>query len=187
MTRLLQRAFASPAPGPAAREPERLGMAGVGRLARRLARRAGVAALALVAMHQAACYRYVPLSSAPDPGTVVRLELNDQGRAELADSIGPSANRIEGKVRSAANGAYELDVSSVWYFTGRMQRWSGESLRIPASYVGQLREKRFDRKRTFTVGAGAVAAVVLAIIGADLVGSGDPGRTPIDPPPVGNQ
>ena len=184
MTPFSQRDSIPPASVPAGRSGRTWwARPGAGAPARRLV----ALAVALVVTTQAACYRYVPLSSAPDPGTVVRLELNDQGRAGLADSIGPSANRIEGKVRSASNGAYELDVSSVWYFTGRMQRWSGEGLRVPASYVGQLREKRFDRKRTLTVGAGAVAAVVLAILGADLVGSGEPGRTPVDPPPMGNQ
>lgn len=144
----------------------------------------GIGALALLMVNQTACYRYVPLDSAPVPGTVVRLELNDQGRAALADSIGPSAHRIEGTIRTASDGAYELNVNTVWYYTGQMQKWSGESLRVPASFVGQTREKEFDRKRTLLVGAGAVAAVVLAILGVELIGSGEPPRIPIEPPPV---
>lgn len=134
-----------------------------------------------------ACYSYVPLDVSPQPGTEVRLELNDRGRAALADSIGPTAHRIEGTLRSASDSAYELDVRSVEYYTGRVQRWSGEDLRIPMSFVSQSRERRFDRKRSLLVGVGATAAVVLAILGNDLVGGGSPGPTPVDPPPVGDQ
>lgn len=146
-------------------------------------RRAGVAAMAVALMLNSACYAYLPLDTAPQPGTEVRLELNDRGRAALADSIGPTAHRIEGTLRSVSDSMYQLDVRSVEYFTGQIQRWAGEELRIPASYVNQSREKRFDRKRSLTVGAAALAAVVVAIVGADLVGGTTPSSPPTEPPP----
>lgn len=147
-------------------------------------RRLACVALAVLPLTNAACYSYLPLDTSPQPGTEVRLELNDRGRAALADSIGPTAHRIEGTLRSASDSVYGLDVRSVEYYTGQVQRWSGEELRIPVGFVSQSRERRFDGKRSLLVGAIAAAAVVAAILGADLFGGSSPGTTPVDPPPI---
>lgn len=157
----------------------------------RARRAASVALLGALSLTSAACYRYVPLEAGsqagPQAGTIVELQLNDRGRAALADSIGPAADRIEGTLRSASGGAYQLSVSSVRYFGGTMNKWSGESLRVPMEFVGRSRERRFDRKRTWAVGAGAAAALVLAILQTELTGGSTPRPTPVPPPPVGNQ
>lgn len=143
--------------------------------------------MATMALPASGCYSYRPLAAVPEPGAVVALDLNDQGRAALADSIGSAVFRIEGALLSTSDSAYQLNVRSVRYFNGGVNEWSGEPLRVPMVFVSQSRERRFDRQRTFLAGAAAAVGLIAAIIGVDLLGGGSPGNERPDPPPMGEQ
>jgi len=79
------------------------------------------------------CYTYTSIpAAAPAPGTDVLVGLNDQGRLTLGQSVGPAAQQIEGTVQSQSDSAYVLSVSSVSYFNGGINKWSGEPLTISA-------------------------------------------------------
>lgn len=149
-------------------------------------RRRFTAVLAAMAVFNAGCYQLVPLESAPRPGIDVVLELNDRGRAELADSIGPAADRIEGRLRSASDGVYQMDVRAVRYLKEPEQVWSGERLRVPMPYVAKGSERRLDKRKSWLLGVASAAALTLAITSVKLIGGG--GGEPSDgegPPPSG--
>lgn len=143
--------------------------------------------LALVCLMSAACYTYTPLASAPAPGMEVKFELNDQGRAALADSIGPGSRSVLGRVRTATASGYDVAMGSVENIDGLVQHWSGELMHIRTEYVARSQERRLDSKRSWMAGLGAAAALVAAILSADLLGGAAPPETGTDPPPAGNQ
>lgn len=148
--------------------------------------RRGRAALALAAVSWlSGCYVHAPVTGAPRPGTTVVLDLNDRGRAALGDSIGPSAEQIQGAVATSSDSSYVLRVESVRYISGQTNRWSGEPLLVRADLVGRMRERQFSRKRTLVLGLGAAAAILAVALSTDLFGSGELGRVIDPPPPLG--
>src|SRR6266550_1862027 len=89
-------------------------------------------------------------------GTDVVLGLNDQGRVSLGQSVGPAAQSIEGTLQSNSDSAFVVSVSSVTYFNGGSNKWSGEPLTIGRSLVNDVKERQFSRsKTTLVVGAAA--------------------------------
>lgn len=149
-------------------------------------RRAVVAVLTL-AMLNSACYRLVPITDPVAPGADVVLELNDRGRAELADSIGPTVDAIEGSVQSTTSDSYVLNVRSVRYLRTPEQAWSGEKLQVMKAFVNHGSIRELNRKATWLTGIGAAAALTVAILAVQLTGGATPGTTPVDPPPVGQK
>lgn len=137
-------------------------------------------------MLNSACYRLVPISEPVSPGTNVVLELTDRGRAEMADSIGPAADVIEGRVQSSTADSYVLNVSAVRYLRTPTQPWSGEKLQVMKSFVSRGNTRELNRKASWLLGIGAAAALTAAILAVNLSGNGGPG-TPADPPPVGQK
>lgn len=133
---------------------------------------AHVAVLGLTAFALGGCYVYAPIAQAPAPGMRVVLDLNDRGRVALSDSIGPSADRIEGEVASTADSTYVLRVTSIRYTNGRASKWTNEPLSIRTDLVRHLREKRFSRRRTVFVAASSVAALLAFALTTDLIGFG---------------
>jgi hypothetical protein len=129
------------------------------------------------------------VSASVTPGTRVALDLNDRGRAVLADSVGPGPVRVEGLVESLRDSTYLLRVSAVRYAGGATTRWSNETLGVPAGLVRTVRERRFSRGRTAFVSGVAAAAVLAFAITRDLFGDGSPtvDRPPPEGPPGGDQ
>src|SRR4051812_22455101 len=119
------------------------------------------------------CYTTHAVSSAPEPGTTVLLDLNDRGRVQLGDRIGPSASRIEGVVQTRSDTAYMVRISSVEYLNGQSNRWSGEPFTVPTALVSVAQERQFSRSRTISVGAGIAAAIVTLFMKTSFLGSGN--------------
>jgi len=119
-----------------------------------------------------ACYVYSPAPVTPTPGTRVLLELNDQGRVGLGDSIGPSSQVIEGTVVSLSDSAYGVKVVRVGYLNGQSNQWNGEPLMISKAFVGSARERRFSRGRTWLTAGGVTAAALVFIASRGLLGFG---------------
>ncbi len=135
----------------------------------------GVALLAALA---AGCYTYQPMVTAPDPGSTLALDLNDQGRVGMRSAIGPEIARVEGALAGASDTAYELRVSETFGLYGTRSRWSGEAVSLPREYVGVVTEKRFSRQRTFVAVLGGVAAAMAFVVTRDLFGlGGEKGNT----------
>ena len=92
----------------------------------------------------AGCYTLEPASRvAPEPGSVIALDISDQGRVALGGLIGPELAQIEGKFVSMDSGQYVLHATGVRFLRGGEQGWNGETVRIKSEYVTSRYERRF--------------------------------------------
>ena len=128
----------------------------------------------------AGCYALQPVRGAtPETGTNMAFDVTDAGRVELAATMGPEIDQIEGRLLNAANGEYIVSVSGVRFLRGGHQAWTGERVGIKKEYVARTYERRFSKGRTLALSAALVGAVALAF-GTDLVSFGGEGETPPD-------
>lgn len=144
---------------------------------------AGACLLAFLTGFASGCYTYSPMPAAPAPGTEVVVGLNDEGRVILGQSVGPAAQQIEGKLQEHSDSAYVVSVSSVSYFNGGSNKWSGEPLTIRRGLVTQIQERQFSRSRTFVVSAAAAGALLAFIFSRSLFGNSTPERQGNPGPP----
>lgn len=157
------------------------------RVARRVGR-AWAAVLLTATSTLGGCYSHAPVVGVPAPGSTVVLDLTDRGRVALSDSVGPSANRIEGVTAAgSSDSSYALRVSAVQFLNGQTNRWNGEPLTVRADLVGRAQERRFSRGRTVALGAAILAAIVTVIVSTDLFVAGDSVPDPRPTPPDGQQ
>ncbi len=119
-----------------------------------------------------ACYAYTPAPTAPAPGARLALDLNDLGRYQLGEHVGPGVARIDGWLVSFSDSQYTLRVERTIGLTGATVTWNGEQVSVSTGYVGLVREKRFSPGRTIVL-AGAVTAGFVAFIATrSLTGTG---------------
>jgi hypothetical protein len=122
------------------------------------------------------CYIYSYAPTMPVPGSRLALDLNDLGRLQLAEHVGPGIARIDGWVVSCNDSEYTLRAERTIGLTGGTTPWNGEQVVVRKSWVGIAREKKFSPQRTAvlatTVTAGFVA--FLATRGLLGFGSGQP-------------
>ena len=123
-----------------------------------------------------ACYVYTPAPAAPGPGSRLLLELNDRGRVGLGDSIGPSAQVVEGTLASNSDSAYAVRVVRVGYFNGQSNVWNGEPLIVAREFVGNAKERKFSKGRTWLTASGVSLAAVAFIATRGLLGFGSEAR-----------
>ena len=120
------------------------------------------------------CYVYPPVVTTPAPGTELRLDLNDRGRAALGTQIGPSALNVEGVLKSPPDTAYVLGVTYVTDIRGQHNKWSGEPVTVSKDFVANTTQRTFSKTRTWlTVGAAAVGIAAL-VASFGLSGNGNP-------------
>lgn len=96
----------------------------------------------------------------------------------MGDSIGSSAQVIEGKTISSPDSAYGLRVSKISYLNGQSNNWTGEQLIVPRIFVSNVREKKFSKSRTWLTGSAIAAAVVGFIASRDILGFGNSPKEP---------
>jgi len=137
-------------------------------------------ALGLAPVALMGCYTYTYSPVTPAPGTQLSLGLNDIGRAQLLNNVGPEVASVEGLLVSAADSEYVLKVSRTVTFRGQSSNWSGEQVAIRFGYVGLVRERKFAPGQTAalatTVAAGLAAFVVTrSIVGGGSGDGGNPG------------
>lgn len=132
------------------------------------------------------CYTFTPVASNPAPGTDLVLGLNDQGRVNLGQSVGPAAETIEGKLQTKTDSSYVISVSSVRYFNGGSNTWSGEPLTVGTSLVQQAQERRFSPSKTALAVGAAAAAVLSFILTRTLFSSSTPDKSGTTGPPQGS-
>ncbi len=117
------------------------------------------------------CYSYQPLTTVePAPGTSVSLELSDQGRVAVAESVGPGTRRVEGTVVRADNTTWVLSVGSVLGIDGRVTKWSGETVGVSRAYVEVPYERRYSRSRTLLLASSVMVGVAAFIATRHLLG-----------------
>jgi hypothetical protein len=129
------------------------------------------------------CYTYAPVADvAPEPGRKFAFELNDGGRADLADNIGPSTTRVEGALLQLTDADYLVSVTGVIDDRGQVFRWSGESVHLPRMYVRNVRERRFSAPRTAaSIGGVALGLVAFAVTRSlGVLGGGGDNQSPPD-------
>ena len=148
---------------------------------RRLWRRIVLAPLVL-----GGCYTYTPVSTLPEPGTQLALELNDQGRVGLASSVGHEIARVEGSLVDGSDTAFVVRVSNVLALNGRKTMWGGDTVKLRREYVKGVRERKLAKRRTALFAAGVAVLAGVFIATRDLFGLGgeDPSRVPPGGPPV---
>jgi hypothetical protein len=149
-------------------------------------RLAGAFVLIFLLGFTSGCYTFTPVIASPEPGTELVLGLNDQGRVSLGQSVGPSAQTIEGRLSTKNDSAYVIAVKSVRYFNGGTNVWSGEPLSVGTSLVQEAKERRFSPSRTGLAVGIAAAAVLSFILTRNLFGSSSPDKTVNPPPPGGS-
>jgi hypothetical protein len=133
------------------------------------------------------CYSYVPVSSAPASGSVVSLQLNDNGRVALGQTLGPTVESIEGAVEASSDSDYVLRMQSVTFFNGQKSAWTGERVVVGRQFVSNTSRRQFSNSKTTLAIVGGVGAVLAFIASRGLLGSGN---SPTDPggggPPTGS-
>lgn len=144
------------------------------------------AALALLCT---GCYTYVPLiAPPPEPDRVLAFDLNDRGRAEVVENIGPETARVEGTLLRSTDTAYVIRVAQVITLRGRAYPWSGETVMLSRAWVRELRERRFSAPRTLVVAGGATMSLLAFVVtrGLGVLGGEDDIdlRVPPDEEPI---
>lgn len=125
------------------------------------------------------CYEYKYTPVQPVAGMQLALDLNDRGRSELADHVGPEIMRVEGTLVSAADSEYVLRVARTFGFRGEEHRWNGEPVTIRYAHVGLVRERTFSAPRTVVLAGTITASAVAFVVTRNLIGTGSGG--PADP------
>jgi hypothetical protein len=118
------------------------------------------------------CYTLQPaMGVAPEPGSEVAFDVNDQGRVALGGQIGPEVSQIEGRLLEKANGEYLVAVSTVRLFRGGEQVWRGERVRISEGHINTTYRRSFSRGRTITASAIAIGGFAAIFLTRSLVSS----------------
>lgn len=129
------------------------------------------------------CYVYEPLAApAPDGRRVVALQLTDRGKLELADRLGGSVSRVEGRLVNRTDSTLLLAVQDAIMDRGSRVRWEGEVVELPEIYVNRVMERRLSKWRTgLLVGAlvGGAAVLLTTDLGG-VPGDGLDNRPPDD-------
>ena len=126
----------------------------------------------------AGCYVYRAAPTTPPAGMNLVLELNDRGRVGMGDSIGSSAQLIEGVTVNSPDTAYGIRVSRIRYLSGQSNDWAGEQLFVPKVFVGTVRERQFSKSRSLLTGLAISAGVAAFIATRDVLGFGSSPKEP---------
>jgi hypothetical protein len=134
----------------------------------------------------AGCYEYKYTPIQPVAGMHLALDLNDRGRVELAEHVGPEIATVEGVLVSAQDSQYVMNVARTLGFRGQEHKWNGEPVTIQFGYVGVVRERSFSTPRTVMLAGTITASAVAFVVTRSLIGNGSGGpQDPGTPPPNG--
>lgn len=145
--------------------------------------RSGVVALAATS---AGCYEYGPMPMTPRPGSqTVELLLNERGRADFVNTLGPDAISLEGTLVDRKDSVITVNVQSVRYISQSTTKWAGERLVVTSGQLRDIRNKRFSVGKTGIAVATSVGALLVFIVSRSLGGGGDSSPPGSGGPPVG--
>jgi hypothetical protein len=130
---------------------------------------------ALLLGSAAGCYTYAPLPTPnPAPQTQVAVVLSDEGRVGAGPVMGPGVARIEGALVGSSDSEYILRIAGVTDIRGRESRWSGESIALRRTWVGNAYERRFSKARTYGLVGLLTAGFATFVVTRHLFGIGGP-------------
>jgi hypothetical protein len=140
--------------------------------------------VAVAGILMAGCYTFQPvMGTVPDVGKQVAFDINDAGRVALGRAMGPEIGQVEGTLLEKDNGSYLMAVSTVRLLRGAGEQvWSGEQIRLQTEHVGPAYERRFSTGRSIGLGAVFVGAFTGFMLSRSLIGLGNEGDGPDDPP-----
>jgi hypothetical protein len=124
-----------------------------------------------------ACYTYVPTTSDPTPGTVVRARLTAAGSVRLMEVRGNAVRTVEGAVVSTRPDTLAL---AMWSSAGVGPGRQADTLALGRQEIAGLELKQFSAFRTgvaIGVASLALAALVVAAFHAAGGGGAMPGGT----------
>ncbi len=129
--------------------------------------------LVVITPYLSGCYTVRPVMN-PDvsAGTQLVAEVTDRGRVELSEMLGPGALRVHGRLASATDSTYVLQVSKVDYLSGVESYWTGERVSLNRNYIGRLGERRLSRTRSWLAAGVVTAAVAVVAATVSLVANG---------------
>ena len=121
------------------------------------------------------CYVSRPIwNGEPVPGTEISLGVTDRGRVALSDRLGPGALSVTGRLASATDSIYVVDVTRVAYIDGgRVAKWNGEPVNIAKNDVSGIAERRLSKSRSW-VAAGITAGLLALATGIVIKGTAGP-------------
>jgi hypothetical protein len=129
------------------------------------------------------CYRYVPVAQTPnDPisGRVI-LVLNPKGAESVRGVLGENMRRIDGVIARATSDSLYLRADYTQSLTGERIPNFGTPVTVARADLLSFEVQRYSKKRSWLV-AGAIAAVIVAVVSSIRLGSsggaGDDGPTP---------
>jgi hypothetical protein len=108
----------------------------------------------------------------PVPGTKVTVLLNDEGRMNTAQQVGPYTMRIDGQLVQATESNYVLAVTDVVDIRGAHSKWTGETVPLPRSYVMTTYERKFSTPKTVIMVSALTAGFVALVASFNLFGFG---------------
>ncbi len=123
----------------------------------------------------AGCYEYgpMPLARGTSGRQTVELLLNERGRADFVDRIGPDALSLEGVLVERVDSTVTVNINSVRYINQTVTKWTGERLVVVNGQLRDIRNKRLSVSKTgFAVGS-AIGGLVAFIVTRSLLGGGD--------------
>jgi hypothetical protein len=121
----------------------------------------------------AGCYTMTPLATMqPAPGTKLTVLLNDEGRMNTAQQVGPYTVRIDGQLVQASESNYVLSVTDVVDIRGAHSKWTGETVPLPRSYVMTTYERKFSTPKTVLLLGVVTAGFVALVASFNLFGFG---------------
>lgn len=133
------------------------------------------------------CYSYAPLETGvPPAGETIEFHINDRGRFELGERLGPGVAKVEGRLTGTTDDQYLVNVAAVSLLNGERNRWSGESVRLSRGHVDRAAVRTLDKRRSW-MAAGVVVVSLGAFIatrGLLVNFFGDSERPPTTEPPI---
>jgi hypothetical protein len=123
------------------------------------------------------------VTTTPEPGTRLIVQLTDQGTIDLAQYLGPGVTEVDGRLLQNHDSTLMLSVSAVTLRSGDQQFWKGESVALPRRAVAQVRERKVSVWRSGLLASAVVAG--LAAIGGIAGGSNGGGTSHGGGPPAG--
>ncbi|MFN8571814.1 MAG: hypothetical protein U0132_07140 [Gemmatimonadaceae bacterium] len=138
--------------------------------------------IAILLLASSGCYRYAPIQGTPsDLGQPIRMRLTDQGSINLAPLIGPTIVTLDGSLVAVRDTLMVLSVTNAIARNGIETMWKGENVDVPKAAISGLQLRSLDKRRSWLLGVGGIAAT--AAIGAafNLLGGGSGGKNgPVD-------
>jgi hypothetical protein len=109
------------------------------------------------------CYSYLPAPAGPiKPESTMRVYLSTNGSNDLTRSVGPDVVSLDGYVIGQSDTTLELSVTSLQRQNRDADRWQGERVVIPRTYVDRIAVREFDRTRTVVAALVAIGGLLIA-------------------------